>query len=76
MFLRLLLFLLLLYVCLRMARAYLRGARDKRGDSLGGKGEEMVLDPQCHAYVPKSEALWRNGNYFCSEECARRFLSG
>jgi hypothetical protein len=37
--------------------------------------EEMVLDPQCQSYVPKSEALLQEGNYFCSQDCARLFLS-
>jgi YHS domain-containing protein len=35
----------------------------------------MVLDPQCQSYLPKNEALVRGGNYFCSENCARAFLS-
>ena len=37
-------------------------------------GEEMVLDPQCQSYVPKSDAISRNGLYFCSEECAKLYL--
>jgi hypothetical protein len=37
--------------------------------------EDMVLDPQCHSYLPKSDALVRDGQYFCSESCARAFLS-
>jgi hypothetical protein len=40
-----------------------------------GSADEMVFDPQCETYVPKSEALLRNGNYFCSRECANLFLS-
>ncbi|MBI2997214.1 MAG: hypothetical protein HYY46_01950 [Deltaproteobacteria bacterium] len=35
----------------------------------------MVLDPQCQSYLPKGSAIHRGGHYFCSEECARRFLS-
>lgn len=37
--------------------------------------EEMVLDPQCQSYLPKGSAILRSGHYFCSEECARLFLS-
>jgi YHS domain-containing protein len=35
----------------------------------------MVLDPQCHSYVPKSDAVFRSGQYFCSQECARLYLA-
>jgi YHS domain-containing protein len=37
--------------------------------------QDMVLDPQCQTYIPKNEALVRDGQYFCSENCARAFLS-
>jgi hypothetical protein len=39
-------------------------------------GEEMVLDPQCRSYIPKSDAVAQSGRYFCSRECARQYLSG
>lgn len=35
----------------------------------------MVLDPQCQIYLPKADAIARKGHYFCSEECARLYLS-
>ncbi|MDP2683215.1 MAG: hypothetical protein Q8P28_10545 [Deltaproteobacteria bacterium] len=42
------------------------------------QGDEMVLDPVCQSYYPKTEALRvRNGNeiiYFCSEECREKFV--
>jgi len=38
--------------------------------------EEMVLDPQCQSYLPKSEAMLRGDQYFCSEQCARLYLAG
>jgi len=38
-------------------------------------GEDMVLDPQCQSYVPKSNAVAQSGRYFCSRECARLYLS-
>ena len=38
-------------------------------------GEEMVLDPQCHSYIPKSDAITQSGRYFCSQECARLYLT-
>jgi hypothetical protein len=35
----------------------------------------MILDPQCHAYVPKSNAVAQAGRHFCSRECAQLYLS-
>lgn len=51
--------------------------RRRKGKSPGASqlGEAMVLDPQCQTYVPKSAALERKGKYFCSEECATRYLA-
>ena len=39
------------------------------------KGEEMIFDPQCQSYVPKSNAVAVSGRYFCSQECAQLYLS-
>lgn len=39
------------------------------------EGEDMVLDPQCQSYIPKSNAVAQSGRYFCSRECARLYLS-
>jgi hypothetical protein len=74
--LRLVFFLLLAYIVWLVVRAYLAGgmARRSRAASID-KGEEMVLDPQCLSYVPKNEAVFRNDRYFCSEDCAKRYLT-
>ena len=38
---------------------------------------EMVKDPNCKTYIPKSEAVVRilsgETHYFCGEKCAREF---
>jgi Prokaryotic metallothionein len=75
--LRLFLFLLICYLVLAILRAIIAGRKKKpldRPDS-GRDGEDMVLDPQCHSYVPKSDAVFRSGQYFCSQECARLYLA-
>jgi YHS domain-containing protein len=40
-------------------------------------GEELVEDPECHAYVPVSQALPREVNgkrvYFCSQKCLEQY---
>ena len=42
-------------------------------------GEEMVQDPVCGCYIPKSRALalleGEKKLYFCSQECFRKYQS-
>ena len=42
-------------------------------------GDELVKDPVCQTYVVRSRAVSRTAGgqlrYFCSADCARRFLS-
>jgi len=51
-----------------------KGSKDDRKDV---PGEEMVKDPQCGVYLPKSSAVScrLNGKslYFCSEECREKY---
>jgi hypothetical protein len=75
--LRILFFVFVAYLVYTMLKAYLAARKTGKISRTANKrnGDDMVLDPQCQTYVPKSEALWREGNYFCSRECARLFLS-
>jgi len=76
--LRLFLFLLLCYVVLAAIKAFAAGRKQRRaraGAAVRADGEEMVQDPQCQSYVPKSEAVFESGRYFCSRECARLYLA-
>ncbi len=76
MLLRLLFIALIVYIVILAVRAYRAGARSaKHTRSTSPEGEEMVLDPQCRTYVPKRDAILQEGNYFCSRECAKLFLS-
>ena len=76
MLLRLLFIILIVYIVIRAIKAYVVGTKSaKRRGSASPEGEEMVLDPQCQTYVPKREAILQAGNYFCSRECAKLFLS-
>lgn len=76
--LRLILFLLACYFVIALCRTLIGRGKGAVSQSVGGKGdgEEMVFDPQCRSYVPKSDAVARSGRYFCSQECARLYLSG
>ena len=76
MLLRLLFIVLIVYVVIRAIKAYRTAAASAdRIRSNKPEGEEMVLDPQCRAYVSKKEAISQGGHYFCSPECAKLFLS-
>jgi hypothetical protein len=75
--LRLVALSLAVYVLVLLIKAYLSAKQtsSRLRDTKADAGEEMVLDPQCNSYVPRSMALRRDGNYFCSQECAQLFLS-
>ena len=51
-------------------------ARSPKGNRIrpDDKEEELVLCIQCQSYVPKTEAIFSHGNFFCREECARLFM--
>jgi len=72
--LRLALLAILIYIVYSALKPLLRG--DKKAAQPEQLGEQMVLDPQCQTYVPRSAAVARQGKYFCSEECAQRYLAG
>jgi YHS domain-containing protein len=43
------------------------------------RADELVKDPVCQTYLPRSRALFRTirgePQYFCSEACLRRYIS-
>ena len=73
--LRLLLLFVICYIVI-LALKSLNAGKKSKSDAAAKIGEAMVLDPQCQTYVPKSDAVARQGKFFCSEECARRYLAG
>lgn len=73
MILKLLILALLVYLLLVVVYSSLRGRKGGAADS--SRGESMVLDPHCKSYVPRNEAYQSKGHYFCSEECARAYVS-
>jgi hypothetical protein len=75
--LRLLILFLLCYVAFAALRSMIRRGKDGISGKLNPdtKGEDMVLDPQCQAYIPKSNAVAQSGRYFCSRECAQLYLN-
>jgi len=77
--LRLLIILLICYIVIRALRSILTpgGTRSaERNKNFSEDSEDMVLDPQCQSYIPKASAVAESGKFFCSRECAQRYLSG
>ena len=72
--LRLVFLLIIIYIVYSALKPLLRGGQNPANPA--ELGEPMVLDPQCQTYVPKSAAVTRQGKFFCSEECAQRYLAG
>ena len=72
-----LLFLLACVVFLLIINVFFSSSRKNRVGPPHGhldNEEEMVLDPQCQSYVPRSGAISSHEYYFCSEQCARLFV--
>jgi hypothetical protein len=76
--LRLIVVFFLLYLLYLLLRSY-RATRNSNSPPPRGRSprdeEELVFDPQCQSYVPKKDAIARGDNFFCSEECAKLYLS-
>ena len=51
---------------------------DQQSSQGGDMGDDMVKDPVCQTYIPKSIAVQKTLHgknvYFCSEECASKFI--
>ena len=77
--LRLLILLLICYIVITALKSILtsRGTRSAdRNKKFTEESEDMVLDPQCQSYIPKTTAVAESGKFFCSRDCAQRYLSG
>jgi len=84
---RSLLYIFFLLVLAWAIRALLFGSRRRVPPSSSAKpgtrghrttgGEEMVRDPQCGVYMPRSSAMVKKidgeTHYFCSQECSDKF---
>ena len=75
--------LVVLYIVYRIVRmtgrARVEKAKGYRVDDKPSEGEDLVQDPFCLTYVPKSQAYLREidgrQQFFCSRECCEKYLS-
>lgn len=75
---RLIIIFLICYIVIAALKSFfrpskIRSAEDRKNFS--EDSEEMVFDPQCQSYIPKASAVVESGKFFCSRECAQRYLS-
>lgn len=71
---RLAIFGLLVVLLILLIRSFFPSLFQKEG---AGDATEMVKDPNCDTYIPKTEAIERTirgaTRHFCSEKCAEEF---
>jgi hypothetical protein len=74
---RLIIIFLICYILIAALKFLFRSSKIRSADrkNFAEDSEEMVLDPQCQSYVPKGSAVAESGKFFCSRECAQRYLS-
>ena len=75
MLLRLLFLVLLAVLLLYVIKGHLMRSRRSSQFPPLRDGDDMAFDPQCQSYVPKGESVETGGEYFCSKECAERYLA-
>ncbi|NLN39860.1 MAG: hypothetical protein GX155_09735 [Smithella sp.] len=74
--------LVLLYIAYKVLVIFRRmksaDATAYRANSTPSQGEDLVQDPFCKTYVPKSQAYVRqiegHNTYFCTLECCEKYL--
>jgi YHS domain-containing protein len=73
MIIRLIIYLVLIYIAVKLIRRILAPLQVKTADET----EEMVKDPECGTYIPKKDALVKKikGEKwpFCSDECYKKY---
>ncbi|MBW1973246.1 MAG: hypothetical protein DRG20_01850 [Deltaproteobacteria bacterium] len=76
--LRYIIFILLFYLFYKLLRSILSSSSSKKDlNKKPAITEEMVQDPNCHTFIPKSSAYKKRINgkteYFCSKECFENY---
>ncbi|MCK5513179.1 MAG: hypothetical protein KAJ00_01665 [Deltaproteobacteria bacterium] len=79
---RFIIFAILCYVLYRVVKSLVLPSpakpRKPFTQAYGTITDEMVMDPHCHVYIPKREAITVKTAgetlYFCSKECKKKYL--
>jgi len=78
---RFVIFAILCYILYRLIKSLLLPSPRKSAEPFTQPGQvitdEMVIDPHCHVYIPKREAITAKIGgktvYFCSKECKKKY---
>ncbi len=74
---RLIIWVIVLYLIYRVVKGLFAVKRQGQRTVNGDEVEELVQDAYCKMYVPRRDSVKRivrgQTDYFCSEECARRY---
>jgi YHS domain-containing protein len=80
MILKLVIGIIVIYLLYKLIRKSFPAVGGKPGSAriqTPAAGEELVEDPQCHAYVPVSQAFRTEIDgkavYFCSQKCLEQY---
>lgn len=75
---RFLLIILLFFLLYHLVKLFLKDISSFKKNPNPNEPEELVKDPNCEIYIPKSTALKKKVNgriqYFCSERCFKNYL--
>lgn len=75
---RLLLIVLLFFLLYYIVKLFLKDISSFKRKTDPNEPEELVKDPNCEIYIPKSTALKKKVNgriqHFCSERCFKNYL--
>ena len=76
---RLILYLIILAALYWVVKRIFSPATKRRAAKPEEASEEMVQDPHCRCYIPKSQsyAISLNGKkiFFCSQDCCHKYLA-
>jgi len=76
MLVRLILYLVFIYVAVRLIKNLFLSMPGERKEKTE-EGEDMVMDPNCNTYIPKRDAIYRKVGgqkiYFCSDKCLKEY---
>lgn len=65
---RLIVIALIIYLVIQIFKRWAANKRSTSSSSQQNNGNKMVKCETCHLHIPESDALQKNGQFFCSQE--------